>query len=135
LAEQARSAAEAADAAHARDLLEAARPDVLAFTAFPKELWRQIWSNNPLSVNRLNLETTPAHRVVGIFCRRGQSSTSRAGRTYALAAIRVSPLRAAHASLRRDCTSLQISRDGVARVALRSAPGGRAIRNKTRACG
>jgi putative transposase len=26
---------------------DAARPDVLAFTAFPKELWRQIWSNNP----------------------------------------------------------------------------------------
>jgi len=24
-----------------------ARADVLAFTAFPKELWRQIWSNNP----------------------------------------------------------------------------------------
>ena len=27
--------------------LEDARADVLAFTAFPKELWRQIWSNNP----------------------------------------------------------------------------------------
>ncbi len=27
--------------------LGAARADVLAFTAFPKELWRQIWSNNP----------------------------------------------------------------------------------------
>jgi putative transposase len=26
--------------------LDAARADVLAFTAFPKELWRQIWSNN-----------------------------------------------------------------------------------------
>ena len=37
--------------------LEAARPDVLAFTAFPKELWRQIWSNNPLSVNRLSGDT------------------------------------------------------------------------------
>jgi transposase-like protein len=33
--------------------LEAARADILAFTAYPKELWRQIWSNNPLSVNRL----------------------------------------------------------------------------------
>ena len=32
--------------------LDAARADVLAFTSFPKELWRQIWSNNPLSVNR-----------------------------------------------------------------------------------
>jgi putative transposase len=27
--------------------LEAARADVLAFAAFPKEVWRQIWSNNP----------------------------------------------------------------------------------------
>ena len=29
------------------DHLDAARADVLAFTAFPKEIWRQIWSNNP----------------------------------------------------------------------------------------
>src|SRR5262252_10047578 len=27
--------------------LDAARPDILAFTAFPKAIWRQIWSNNP----------------------------------------------------------------------------------------
>ena len=27
--------------------LDAARADVLAFTAFPKQIWRQIWSNNP----------------------------------------------------------------------------------------
>ena len=27
--------------------LDTARADVLAFTSFPKELWRQIWSNNP----------------------------------------------------------------------------------------
>lgn len=27
--------------------LDAARADVLAFTSFPKEIWRQIWSNNP----------------------------------------------------------------------------------------
>jgi transposase-like protein len=27
--------------------LDAARPDLLAFTAFPKQIWRQIWSNNP----------------------------------------------------------------------------------------
>jgi transposase-like protein len=26
--------------------LEAARTDILAFTAFPKAAWRQIWSNN-----------------------------------------------------------------------------------------
>jgi transposase-like protein len=29
--------------------LDAARADVLAFTSFRKELWRQIWSNNPRS--------------------------------------------------------------------------------------
>lgn len=27
--------------------LEGARADVLAFTSFPKAIWRQIWSNNP----------------------------------------------------------------------------------------
>jgi transposase-like protein len=27
--------------------LENAREDILAFTAFPQEIWRQIWSNNP----------------------------------------------------------------------------------------
>ena len=27
--------------------LEDARPDILAFTAYPKDLWRQIWSKNP----------------------------------------------------------------------------------------
>ena len=29
--------------------LEEARDDILSFTAFPKEIWRQIWSNNPKS--------------------------------------------------------------------------------------
>ena len=32
--------------------LEVARADVLAFTAFPKEVWRQIWSNNPSEIGR-----------------------------------------------------------------------------------
>jgi putative transposase len=27
--------------------LDEARADVLALTAFPKKIWRQIWSNNP----------------------------------------------------------------------------------------
>jgi putative transposase len=40
--------------------LEINRPDVLAFTAFPKEIWRQIWSNNPLSVNRPSGDTCTA---------------------------------------------------------------------------
>ncbi len=33
----------------AAEHLDAARADVLAFTGFPKELWRQILSNNPRS--------------------------------------------------------------------------------------
>jgi putative transposase len=40
--------------------LEAARADILAFTAFPKAIWRQVWSNNPLSVNRLSGDTIMA---------------------------------------------------------------------------
>ena len=27
--------------------LEEARADILAFTGFPKDIWRQIWSNKP----------------------------------------------------------------------------------------
>jgi transposase-like protein len=39
--------------------LDTAQADVLAFTAFPKEIWRQIWANNPQ-------ERTDPRRL--IFC-------------------------------------------------------------------
>jgi transposase-like protein len=46
-------------------LLEEAAADLLAFTAFPKEHWRQLWSNN--SLEPLNKEIRRRSDVVGIF--------------------------------------------------------------------
>jgi putative transposase len=46
-------------------LMDDAKVEVLAFTAFPKAHWQKIWSTNPLE--RVNKEIKRRARVVGIF--------------------------------------------------------------------
>jgi hypothetical protein len=38
-------------------LMDAAKPEVLAFTAFPKAHWRKIWSTNPLETRQQGDQT------------------------------------------------------------------------------
>jgi transposase-like protein len=46
-------------------LMDQAKPEVLAFTAFPRAHWAKVWSTNPLE--RVNKEIKRRARVVGIF--------------------------------------------------------------------
>jgi putative transposase len=46
-------------------LMDDAKCEVLAFTAFPRAHWQKIWSTNPLE--RINKEIKRRSRVVGIF--------------------------------------------------------------------
>ncbi len=58
------------------DHLDAARADILAFTAFPKDVWTQIWSNNPAVI------LSQLQGVVDVADGLDRSPIVRAGRAY-----------------------------------------------------
>jgi transposase-like protein len=64
--------------ADAAVLLDDAREEILAFTAFPPERWRQIWSNNPQE--RLNREIRPAERMLSAYSPTGPLWSASSGR-------------------------------------------------------
>jgi len=47
-------------------MLTDAQPDLLAFAAFPRRHWRQIWSTNPI-MERVHKEIKRRTDVVGVF--------------------------------------------------------------------
>ena len=47
------------------EMLDQAGPEILVFSDFPKCVWRQIWSNNPLE--RIMRDIRRRTRVVGAF--------------------------------------------------------------------
>ena len=51
--------------AKASALMAGAKEEIRAFSAFPREHWRQIWSTSPLE--RLNTKLKKRWQVVGIF--------------------------------------------------------------------
>ena len=68
--------------AAAAELLEEAGPDILAFTAVPKEVWRQVWSNNPLDVVGIFPNRAAALRLVGAVLAEQNDEWADTGRRY-----------------------------------------------------
>ncbi|MDV3264350.1 IS256 family transposase, partial [Mycobacterium avium] len=67
------------------DHLATAREDILAFTAFPKDVWSQIWSNNPAVI------WSPAGGVLDVRHEALRSQVLRGGRVYLQSSRRQEP--------------------------------------------